>query len=174
METPENTLHAPHTLTWCWGKPRSRFTPSPLSRFLPPSTPTALGLYLHNPPLTHTYTQTPSHPPSSLLFLLAPQLRPCYCCKLWQEWQQLSHSRPIRIYGCIILLNSCPLNFKPQDKGRITDWTADSKVILKSREANNWKSVEPQSQLIMAALEENELLSECNIFYTVCMQGLTI
>lgn len=108
-----------------------------LSLSLSLSTPTALGHYLYNPPtLTHTHIHKPPvTPPSSLLFLLAPQLRACYCCKLWQERQQLGYSRPIRIYGCVILLNSCPLNFKPQDKGRITDWLTDSKVILKSGEA---------------------------------------
>lgn len=95
------------------------------------STPTALGHYLYNDP-THTYIHTLQSP--SLLFRLAPQLRPCYCCKLWQE---LGCSRPIRINGCIILLNSCPLNFKPQDKGRITDWLTDSNVILKSKEGEN-------------------------------------
>lgn len=132
METPGNTLHAPHThKPDAGGSQGADLLPHLLSTF-------SLFVYSHCPwalslqrPHSHIYT----HPQSpSLLFRLAPQLRPCYCCKLWQE---LGCSRPIRINGCIILLNSCPLNFKPQDKGRITDWLTDSNVILKSKEGEN-------------------------------------
>lgn len=109
-----------------------------LSLSLSLSTPTALVHYLCNRP-NHTHTHIRKPPvtlPSSILSPLAPQLRPCYCCKLWQVRQQLGDSRPISVYGCIILLNCCPFIFRPQDKRRITNWLADSKVILRSRESD--------------------------------------
>lgn len=168
METPGNTLHAPHTYKLdARGKPPSRFTPLTFSQ-LSPATPTALVHYLcsrHN----HTHTHTHSHPASTLLFPIAPQPRPCYCYKLWQERQQRGDSRFIPTCGCIILLNSCLLNFRAQDKGRITHWLRDSEVILKSREGDYWKSLRPDMQL-----EYEQAVVEYLLWSVDCMQSRTM
>lgn len=114
------------------------------------------SIYTHCP-LTHyhsAHTQILSRPPSSPPFSPCPpppQLRPCYCRKLWQERQQLRYSRPHSVRRPIILRSSCPFKFKPQSKGRIIDWNTDSEVISSSKGGDNWIFVEAQSQTIRAA-----------------------
>lgn len=150
METPGNTLHAPHThKPDAGGKSPSRFTPS-LSLHSP-------FLYLHPLPSyalslsSHTNPQPPTLLPSFFSLPPPPQLRPCYCRKLWQERQQLRYSRPHSVRRPIILRSSCPFKFKPQSKGRIIDWNTDSEVISSSKGGDNWIFVEAQSQTIRAA-----------------------
>lgn len=109
MEKPGPALHAPctHKLD-AGGKPPSKYTPTrSLSSLIPLSVCPSVGTIYKTHTLTHTYSN-PQLP--TLLFLLAPQLRPCYCCKLLQEWQQLGYSEFNHIYDCFIFLCSCPFN----------------------------------------------------------------